>query len=152
MKTCIVVAAILLCLQNCVAQAEKMADPKVNIRLSFLLFPFTPLATLEFRTIGNITIQVETNFVNTHGANLKCFIKKSMDGPYVFTGIALLNNQLLRQDKQVTYLPYAGYGYACRFGNQKMWFFDNRIGIGATTNADKNAVYPVIKTGIGRIF
>jgi hypothetical protein len=78
--------------------------------------------------------------------------KKSMDGPYVFTGIALLNNQLLRQDKQVTYLPYAGYGYACRFGNQKMWVFDNRIGIGATTNADKNAVYLVIKTGIGRIF
>jgi hypothetical protein len=83
---------------------------------------------------------------------LKYFIKDRMDGDYIFTGIALVENKLLRADIKTTFLPYAGYGYAYRFGNKKQWTFDNRIGIGATTNADKNSVYPVIKTGIGRIF
>jgi hypothetical protein len=142
----------LLLFQNCFAQTEKAIEPTANVRLSFLLFPFTPLLTVEVRTIGNFTIQAETNFVNTHGANLKYFIKDRMDGGYIFTGIALVENKLLRADKKITFLPYAGYGYAYRFGNKKQWTFDNRIGIGATTNADKNSVYPVIKTGIGRIF
>ena len=134
------------------AQTEREINPTANVRLSFLLFPFTPLLTVEVRTIGNLTLQLETNFVNTHGANLKYFIKNRMDGHYVFTGIALVENKLLRQDKKITFLPYAGYGYAYRFGNKKQWTFDNRIGIGVTTNADRNSVYPVIKTGIGRIF
>jgi hypothetical protein len=140
----------LLLVQNVFAQKE--IQPTANVRLSFLLFPFTPLLTVEVRTIGNFTIQAETNFVNTHGANLKYFIKDRMDGDYIFTGIALVENKLLRADIKTTFLPYAGYGYAYRFGNKKQWTFDNRIGIGATTNADKNSVYPVIKTGIGRIF
>jgi hypothetical protein len=140
----------LLLVQNVFAQKE--IQPTANVRFSFLLFPFTPLLTLEVRTIGNFTIQAETNFVNTHGANLKYFIKDRMDGDYIFTGIALVENKLLRADIKTTFLPYAGYGYAYRFGNKKQWTFDNRIGIGATTNADKNSVYPVIKTGIGRIF
>lgn len=148
----IVLVVSFLCFQNCFAQTEKEINPTANVRLSFLLFPFTPLLTVEVRTIGNLTLQLETNFVNTHGANLKYFIKNRMDGHYVFTGIALVENELLRQDKKTTFLPYAGYGYAYRFGNKKQWTFDNRIGIGATTNADRNSVYPVIKTGIGRIF
>lgn len=142
----------LLCFQNCFAQSERAINPTANVRLSFLLFPFTPVLTLEVRTIGNLTLQLETNFVNTHGANLKYFIKNRMGGQYVFTGIALVENNLLRKDKQITFLPYAGYGYAYRFSTKKQWTFDNRIGIGATTNADRNSVYPVIKTGIGRIF
>ncbi|MFN0199868.1 MAG: hypothetical protein ACKVTZ_00020 [Bacteroidia bacterium] len=151
MKAIVLVVSI-LCFQNCFAQTEKENNPTANVRLSFLLFPFTPLLTVEVRTIGNLTIQLETNFVNTHGANLKYFIKNRMDGHYVFTGIALVENKLLRQDKKITFLPYAGYGYAYRFGNKKQWTFDNIIGIGATTNADRNSVYPVIKTGIGLIF
>lgn len=148
----IVLVVSLLCFQNCFAQTEKEMNPTTNVRLSFLLFPFTPLLTVEVRTIENLTLQLETNFVNTHGANLKYFIKNRMDGHYVFKGIALVENKLLRKDKKITFLPYVGYGYAYRFGNKKQLTFDNRIGIGATTNADRNSVYPVLKTGIGRIF
>lgn len=147
-----VLAVSLLFFQNCSRQTEKEINPTVNVRLSFLLFPFTPLLTVEAKTTGNLTLQFETNFLNTHGVNLKYFIKSRMDGHYVFTGIALVENKLLRQDKKITFLPYAGYVYAYRFGNKKQWTFDNRIGIGATTNADRNSVYPIIKTGIGRIF
>jgi hypothetical protein len=131
-----------LYLQVCFSQTEKVIQPSANIRLSFLLFPFTPLLTVEVRTIENLT----------HGANLKYFIKKRMEADYLFTRIALVENKLLRKDNKTTFLPYAGYGYAYRFGKKNKWTFDNRIGIGASTNADKNAFYPVIKTGIGRIF
>lgn len=31
-------------------------------------------------------------------------------------------------------------------------FFDSRIGIGRTINADKNTILPIIKTGIGKTF
>lgn len=148
----IVLVVSFLCFQTCFAQTEKENNPTANVRLSFLLFPFTPLLTVEVRTIGNLTFQLETNFVNTHGANLKYYIKNRMDGHYVFTGVALVENKLLRQDKKITFLPYIGYGYAYRFGDKKQWTFDNRIGIGTTTNADRNSLYPVIKTGIGRLF
>lgn len=142
----------LVCFNKTFTQTQKEIKPKANVRLSFLLFPFTPLLTLEARTIGNLTFQVETNFVNTHGANLKYFIKDRMDEHYVFLGMALVENKLLLADKKITYLPYAGYGYAYRFGDKKQWTFDNRIGIGSTINADNNGIYPIIKTGIGRIF
>lgn len=75
-----------------------------------------------------------------------------MDEDYILTAIALVDNKLLRADKKTRFLPYAGYGYSYRFGNKKQWTFDNRIGIGGTTNTDINSVYPVIKTGIGLIF
>jgi hypothetical protein len=142
----------LMYFQKGFSQTEKEIQPTANVRLSFLLFPFTPLLTVEVRTIGNLAIQAETNFMSTHGVNLKYFIKHRMDGNYIFTGLALVENKLLRADKKTTFLPYAGYGYAYRLGNKKQWTFDNRIGIGATANADKNSIYPVIKTGIGRIF
>jgi hypothetical protein len=138
-----------LCSQYSYSQIKKEVKPTANIRLSFLIFPFTPLLTIEVRTIEKLTLQLETNFVDTHGANLKYFIKKRMDEHYFFTGIALVENELLRQDNQITSLPYAGYGYAYRFGGKRQWSFDNRIGIGATINADRNSIYPVIKTGIG---
>jgi hypothetical protein len=138
--------------QNTFSQTEKEIQPTINVRVSFLIFPFTPLLTIETRTFGNLTLQVETNFINTHGANLKYFFEKRMDRNYIFTGIAFVQNKLLRSDKKITFLPYVGYGYAYRFGNKKEWTFDNRIGIGATTNADQNNIYPVIKTGIGKIF
>jgi hypothetical protein len=101
----IILAVLIFCFHNCFAQTEKEINPTANVRLSFLLFPFTPLLTVEVRTIGNITLQLETNFVNTHGANLKYFVKNRMDGHYVFTGIALVENKLLRQDKKITFLP-----------------------------------------------
>jgi hypothetical protein len=144
--------AALLYFQNGFSQSGNQTKPISNIRLSFLLFPFTPLLTVEVRTFGNFTIQLETNFVNTHGANLKYFIKERMDGDYIFTGLALVENKLLRDDKKTTSLLYVGYGYAHRFGNKRQWTFDNRIGIGVTTNANKNSVYPVIKTGVGLVF
>ena len=134
------------------AQTKSDINQTLNVRLSFLVFPFTPLLTVEVRTIGNLTLQLESNFVNTHGANLKYFINNRMDGHYVFTGVALVENKLLRKDEKITFLPYAGYGYARRFGIRKHWTFDNRIGIGSTTNADNNSIYPVIKTGVGYIF
>ncbi len=147
-----VIAVLFLCFQHCFAQAQKEFKPIANVRLSFLLFPFTPLLTVEASTIKNLTLQLETNFMNTHGVNLKYFIKSSMNGHYVFTGFALVENKRLRQDNKLTFLPYAGYGNAYRFGHKKHWSLDNRVGIGVSTNADTNSVYPIIKTGIGRIF
>jgi len=141
-----------LSIQKCFGQSDKEIKSVANVRLSFLIFPFTPLLSVEFRTIGNFTLQVETNFINTHGVNLKYFIKERMDGHYVFTGLALVENKLLGEDNRIVFLPYAGYGYAYRFGNKKQWTFDSRIGVGITTNADRNTGYPVIKTGIGRTF
>jgi hypothetical protein len=85
------------------SQTEKVIHPTANVRLSLLLFPFTPLLTVEVRTFGNLTIQLESNFVNTHGANLKYFINDRMDGNYVFVGVALVENKLLREDKKTTF-------------------------------------------------
>jgi hypothetical protein len=149
----ILLLCLILLIYNSQAQTNDYKLPIANIRLSLLVFPpASPLLTFELSTFKNWTIQLETNFVNTHGANLKYFLKNSMDKDYVFIGMALLENKQLRADKKIIFLPYAGYGYAYRFGNKKKWTFDNRIGIGPTTNADKNAVYPIIKTGIGYIF
>ena len=127
--------------------------PTVNIRLSFLVFPpLIPLLTFEVRTIDKLTLQLETNFVNTHGVNLKYFTKERMNGHYLFVGTAFLESDFLRKDKNITFLPYAGYGYAHRFGKTNQWVFDSRLGIGRTLNADENLILPVLKTGIGRTF
>ncbi len=135
------------------AQANDPKQPIGNVRLSFLIFPpFSPLLTLEMRALNKLTIQLETNLVNTHGANLKYFIKERMNEHFVFVGTAFIENEFLRKDKNITFLPYAGYGYACRFGKSNAWTLDNRLGIGGTINADNNAIYPVLKTGIGRTF
>ena len=67
-------------------------------------------------------------------------------------GSAFIESDFLRKDKNITLLPYAGYGYAHRFGRTNAWTFDSRLGIGVTTNADKNTVLPLLKTGIGRTF
>ena len=135
------------------AQTNKPKLSIGNIRLSFLIFPpFSPLLTLEMRTIEKVTIQLETNFTNTHGVNLKYFIDERMNGHYIFVGTAFIENAFLRKDKSIAFLPYAGYGYAHRFGKSNAWTFDSRLGIGRTTNADNNGIYPVLKTGVGRIF
>ena len=127
--------------------------PTINIRLSLLVFPpLTPLLTFEVRTIDKLTLQLETNFVNIHGVNLKYFTKERMNGNYLFVGTAFLESDFLRKDKNITFLPYAGYGYAYRFGKTNQWLFDSRLGIGRTLNADKNLILPVLKTGIGRTF
>jgi hypothetical protein len=128
------------------------APPKFNVRLSVLVAPFTPLLTMETAIVGDLTLQVETNFVNTHGLNLKYFLKNRMEKSYVFVGNAWVVSDFLRKDKQPTLLPYIGYGYAHRWGNKNQWTFDSRIGFGRTLNADNNAIYPVLKTGIGRVF
>ncbi len=135
------------------AQTNEPKIPIGNIRLSFLIFPpFSPLLTLEMRTFDKITVQLETNFINTHGVNLKYFINERMNKHFIFVGTAFIENDFLRKDKNITFLPYAGYGYAHRFGKSNAWTFDSRLGIGRTTNADNNAIYPVLKTGIGRTF
>lgn len=127
-------------------------QPTANVRLSFLLLPFSPLLTVEVRTLDKVTLQLESNFVNTHGANLKYFLNKRMENGYVFVGTAFVRSTYLRKDKATTLLPYVGCGYAQRFGADKRWTFDSRIGLGRTINADKNGIYPIIKTGVGRIF
>jgi hypothetical protein len=135
------------------AQLTEQNIPFANIRLSFLVFPpITPLLTLEFRTLNKLTIQLETNFVNTHGVNLKYFTKERMNKDFVFIGTAFVKSDYLRKDLKSTILPYIGYGYAYRFGKSNDWIFDSRIGIGRTINADKNTILPVIKTGIGKTF
>lgn len=70
---------IFLCLVGMFSKLEAQTnEPKLPIgiiRLSFLIFPpFTPLLTLEMRTFDKLTVQLETNFINTHGVNLKYFI------------------------------------------------------------------------------
>ncbi len=152
MRTILMMILVLKC-SFLKAQTSDPKLPTVNVRLSLLIFPpLSPLLTFETRTFQNVTVQLETNFVNTHGVNLKYFIKERMNGSYLFVGTAFIENDFLRKDKNITFLPYAGYGYAHRFGKDKTWTFDSRLGIGRTTNADNNAIYPVLKTGIGRTF
>jgi hypothetical protein len=133
------------------AQTYLGKQPIFNARLSFLVFPpFSPLLTLETRALQNLTVQLETNFVNTHGINMKYFFDQPMNGHYLFVGNAFIKSEYLRKDKAIAYLPYLGYGYAYRFGKANAWTLDSRLGIGPTTNADKNIILPVIKTGIGK--
>jgi hypothetical protein len=127
-------------------------SPKINVRFSILVAPFTPLITVEAGIVSNLTLQGETNFVNTHGLNLKYFLQNRMEKSYVFVGNAWVVSDFLRKDKQSTLLPYVGYGYAHRWGNKNQWTFDSRLGLGRTINADNNSIYPVLKTGIGRVF
>ena len=148
MKTTLTIVLIFFMLQ--INAQEK--QPIANVRLSFLLFPFSPLLTIEAKTVWNLTLQVESNFTHTHGLNVKYYLKETMSESYVFIGTAFVSDDFLRKDLKLTTLPYIGYGYAYRFGHNKAWTFDSRFGVGSTINADKNAVYPVIKTGIGRVF
>jgi hypothetical protein len=148
MKTCLLITFLLVS-TNIIGQNQV---PKFNVRLSVLVAPFTPLLTVESATFGNLTLQGETNFRNIHGLNLKYFLQNRMDKSYVFVGSAWVVDDFLRKDKQTTLLPYLGYGYAHRWGNKNQWTFDSRFGLGRTVNADKNSIYPVIKTGIGRVF
>lgn len=151
-KICVILC-VLLSFLRLHGQTPDTKLPTINVRLSLLLIPpASPLLTLEMRTLGNLTVQLETNFVNTHGVNLKYFTKARMDGHYIFVGAAFVESRFLRKDLKSTILPYLGYGYAHRFGKNRHWIFDNRIGIGRTINADSNGIYPVIKTGIGKIF
>ena len=152
MKTILIYCFVFACLTS-QAQISKPKPANINIRLSFLVFPpISPLLTFEVRTFENLTLQLETNFINTHGVNLKYFVKERMNGHYLFVGSAFLESEYLRKDKNISFLPYAGYGYAYRFGKSNRWTFDNRLGIGKTINADKNMILPVLKTGIGRTF
>jgi hypothetical protein len=152
MKTTLILG--LLCLTTFLRAQPKANNAATgNIRLSLLVFPpVSPLLTLELRTFKKLTIQLETNFINTHGINLKYFASERMSKHFIFIGTAFIENNFLRKDKMIAYLPYAGYGYAHRFGKANTWIFDSRIGVGKTINADNNAIYPVLKTGIGRTF
>jgi hypothetical protein len=135
------------------AQANKLKQSSINLRFSFLLLPaFSPLLTIETRTIAKFTLQVETNFKNIHGINFKYFLKEEMNEHYVFIGTASIASKYLRKDEAFTFLPYLGYGYAYRFGKNNAWIMDSRLGIGQTINADKNIFSPILKTGIGWTF
>lgn len=152
MRVLFVIVISFICFKNAYSQTSSIENPIIILRASILLFPTTPLLTVEVRTTGNFTLQFESNFVNTNGINLKYFLKERMNESYLFTGMAFVENDLLREDGYITSLPYVGYGYAFRFGSKKQWTFDNRIGIGPTLNADTNGIYPVLKTGIGKVF
>jgi hypothetical protein len=123
-----------------------------SIRLTILMVPVTPLLTMEIKATEKTTIQFESNFVNIHGVNLKYFLNSGMKYDYVFKGLAILKSSDLREDYRVTYLPYVGYGCAYRFGVDNRWDLESRIGIGITANADKNILFPVIKSGLGYVF
>jgi hypothetical protein len=149
----IITYCFILCHIGSIGQIDVKPKSSLNIRLSCLLFPdFSPLLTIEAKVIHHLTIQLESNFYNTHGVNLKLYLKETMSRHYTFLGLALLNSKYLRADKKITYLPYIGYGYAFRFGKQSTWIFDNRIGLGKTINANRNYILPVIKSGIGKLF
>jgi hypothetical protein len=99
------------------AQTTEIKLPTANIRLSFLIFPpFTPLLTFEIRTINKVTMQLESNFSDTYGVNFKYFLNERMNGHFIFVGSAFLKSDYLRKDKNISYLPYPGYGYEYRFG------------------------------------
>lgn len=135
------------------SQETNHKEPLVNVRLSFLVFPpITPLLTLELRTINKLTVQLETNFVNTHGVNLKYFTKQTMNQDYLFIGSAFVESDYLRKDLKTTFIPYLGYGYVYRFGKNNDWIVDSRIGLGQTLNADSKIFLPIIKTGVGKTF
>ncbi|MCZ8354711.1 MAG: hypothetical protein O9340_08250 [Cyclobacteriaceae bacterium] len=134
------------------AQTNEVLSARGNVRVSFLLYPFTPLVTVEARVFHKVTLQLESNFSTTHGINIKFFQSNDLKKYYFFTGLAFVENKLLREDLQNTLLPYAGVGFAKRFGKSKQWTFDNRFGIGRTIQADENGFYPVIKSGVGRVF
>ena len=86
------------------AQTNEPKLPVGNIRLSFLIFPpFSPLLTLETRTFDKVTVQLETNFINTHGVNLKYFINERMNKHFIFIGTAFIENDFLRKDKNITF-------------------------------------------------
>ncbi|MEO1434100.1 MAG: hypothetical protein AAFV80_01095 [Bacteroidota bacterium] len=148
MKTIIPVILLLLSLSG---RAQDQAfEPVFNLRVSALLFPFTPLVTAEVRTVGRLTLQLESNFYRTHGFNIKYYTRSRMSEHFVFVGSAFVTNKLLREDLKTTVLPYTGYGYSYIFGDR--WMLDGRIGIGPTVNADQFGIYPVAKVGIGRQF
>lgn len=149
----LILSCFILIVSKNFSQITEPKQPIANIRLSFLVFPpITPLLTLEIRTFEKITMQFETNFVNTHGVNLKYFLNERMNKDFVFVGTAFVASDYLRKDLKTTFLPYVGYGYAYRFGKYNSWILDSRIGIGRTINADKNTILPIIKTGIGKTF
>ncbi|HAS39263.1 MAG TPA: hypothetical protein DCS93_02235 [Microscillaceae bacterium] len=151
MNTIFMLLLVVVCGHTSQAQ-ETPIRSTLNLRATFLLVPFTPLLTLETRTAGNLTIQLESNFRDTHGVNLKWYVQQRMQGGYLFTGMALVNHRQLREDQKQTLLPYVGGGFALRFGPQKAWIWDTRLGVGPTLNADRNLVLPVIKSGLGRTF
>jgi hypothetical protein len=129
---------------------DLIAQPRLlNVRLSFLAFPFTPLLTVELRVLPQLTLQGETNFYSIHGLNFKYFFTPALVGPYVFLGNAWVKHPLLRADGKYTWLPYTGGGYSLPLG-EGPYLVDGRIGIGPTIGADRFGIYPVLKFGIGR--
>jgi hypothetical protein len=141
----------LLSSAGALAQAQPpLSVPVVSVRLSLLVLPATPLLTVELRAVGNLTVQGETNFVHTHGVNLKYYPNGPFERGYWFVGSAWVQNRFLRADGGSAVLPYAGWGYAHRFG--RTWQADGRLGFGPTLNADRNSVYPVLKLGVGKRF
>ena len=105
MKTLVPFLFFFLSIQPGFGQENTIDNPTINLRVSILLFPTTPLLTLEVRTFGKLTLQFESNFDHTHGINAKYFLEKRMDGSYLFVGSAFVENRLLRTDLKSTFLP-----------------------------------------------
>lgn len=131
------------------AQNPAEMPSRVNARLSFLVVPFSPLLSLEISVVKRLTLQVETNFKNTHGLNMKYYLQNRMQTHYVFVGTAFMQHPELGNKGELALLPYAGYGYALRFGNSRRWIFDSRLGLGALRLDGRLSPFPVLKSGIG---
>lgn len=129
--------------------ADPLPHPLINIRASLLLFPPTPLITTEVQVYRKLSLQLESNFKDTHGFNLKYFKHSLMERDFFFVGLGFITNEALREDEKTVYLPYAGYGYAYRLGGNHQFTWDTRFGLGLLSNADTPTVFPIIKSGLG---
>jgi hypothetical protein len=99
MKSKLIVLTFIFGFSICFSQEIEQKNPIINVRLSFLIFhPIAPLLTFEVRTIDTFTLQFETNFANTHGINLKYFLKEQMNKDFLFLGTAFVQSDYLRKD------------------------------------------------------
>lgn len=148
MKALILHLLFLISQWPALAQQTPLHAPLLNVRASFLAFPFTPLLSLELRLLPHLTMQAETNFWNVHGLNFKAYAHSDLNGPYFFVGNAWVKHRALRQDGGFSILPYTGVGYAVPFGVG--WRADVRLGAGPMLFSERKGVYPVLKFGIGK--
>jgi len=144
MKVYNVVAAVILCAGNAVAQPGS----KFSLRATGLQYPSTLLLTVEAAVYKSFSFQLETNFTNTHGVNIKYWVKTPLNNAYLFAGNAWVINRELREDLRFAYLTYTGVGYAHRW--RRNWVLDSRFGLGPLWNSDSRGVFPVIKIGVGK--